>query len=203
MSNGNKVTFYHHPYSRARIAHWMLEECGAEYEIKHVDFKKGDNKTPDFLSVNPMGKLPTIVHRGHVVTEAAAICTYLADAFPESRLAPEVHDPMRGDYYRWLFFAATNIEPAMMDRKFPRVNAPPASSVGYGNYDYVFNTLEKAMQNGDWILGSKFSAADVYIGSSIWYGFMIQEIDKRDTFKRYLSRCEQRPAFQRFTKQFG
>ena len=115
-----RVTFYHNPMSRGRIAHWMLEESGAPYDVKILSFEKGEHKAPEYLAINPMGKVPAIVHRGTVVTEAAAICAYLADAFPQNDLAPALDDPARGTYYRWLFFGAGCIEPALVDRLFAR-----------------------------------------------------------------------------------
>ena len=116
----DRVTFYHNPMSRGRIVHWMLEEAGAAYDVKLLDFEKREHKTPEFLAVNPMGKIPTIVHRGVVVTETPAILAYLADAFPGAGLAPRSDDPARGPYFRWLFFGASCIEPALIDRMLSR-----------------------------------------------------------------------------------
>lgn len=197
-----KVTFYYNPMSRGRIVHWMLEETGAEYEIKLLDWKKADHKSPEYLKLNPMGKIPTIVHRNTVVTECAAICTYLADAFPQAGLAPEALDPARGTYYRWLFFAASCVEPAFLDRKFPRVGSPRASAMGHGNYTDTVNTLEKAVSNG-YIAGDRFSAADVYIASQIEWGLFTKDLEARPAFKLYLELCTRRPAYRRFTEQAG
>ena len=136
----DRVTFFHNPMSRGRIVHWMLEECGAPYDVKVLDFEKREHKTPEYLAINPMGKIPAIVHRGTVVTEAAAICAYLADAFPQAGLAPSTSDPARGTYYRWMFFGAGCLEPALVDKLSARPPAQEGAS-GYGTYD---NTVAAA-----------------------------------------------------------
>jgi glutathione S-transferase len=195
------IAFYHSPMSRGRIVHWMLEEVGAPYEVKLVRFDKMEHKKPDFLAVNPMGKLPAIVHRGVVVTEAAAICAYLADAFPQARLAPEPTDPKRGTYLRWLFFGAGCLEPALIDRMFARPQVERPSTLGYGNYEDTLNALEKAITPGPFILGETFSAADVYIASGIGWGLMVKSLEPRPSFVEYATRCQQRPAAQRMLAQ--
>jgi glutathione S-transferase len=197
----NTVTFYHNPMSRGRIVHWMLEEANAPYEMKVVSFAKGEHKSPEFLAVNPMGKIPAIVHRGTVVTEAAAICAYLADAFPAAGLAPKLDDSKRGDYFRWLFFSAGCAEAAIVDRMFERPAPSRPAALGYGNYDDAINTLEKALTPGPFILGEKFSAADVYTGSAIGWGLMMKALEPRPAFTQYLGRLSARPAFQRVTAQ--
>src|SRR5690606_23241418 len=156
----DRVTFYHNPMSRGRIVHWMLEECGAPYDVKVLDFEKREHKTPEYLAINPMGKIPAIVHRGTVVTEAGAICAYLADAFPQAGLAPSTSDPARGTYYRWLFFGAGCLEPALVDKMSSRPAANESAS-GYGTYENAVAALEKALTPGPFILGERFSAADV------------------------------------------
>src|SRR5205085_10987449 len=128
-----------------------------------------------FLALNPMGKLPTLVHRGVVITEASAICAYLADAFPAAKLAPPVDDPRRGTYYRWLFFVASCLEYAAFDRSMQREGAQP-SRVGYGTYEDTLNAVEKAITPGPWILGEQFTAADVYLGSHLSWGMMVTSI---------------------------
>lgn len=195
------IVFYHNPMSRGRIAHWMLEEVGEPYHVELVSFDKGAHKKPAFLAINPMGKIPAIVHRGTVITEAAAICTYLADAFPKAQLAPALDDPARGTYLRWLFFSAGCVEPAVTDKMFSRPQVDRPGALGYGNYDDVLNTLEKAITPGPFILGERFSAADVYAGSQIGWGMMTRSIEPRAAFQSYLARCSERPAFKRFTEQ--
>jgi len=197
----DKITFYHNPMSRGRIVHWMLEEVGAPYEIKVVDFEKMQHKSQDFLALNPMGKIPAIVHRGTVITEAAAICAYLADAFPEKGLSPALDDPKRGTYYRWLFFGAGCVEPAIIDHMFSRPAPSRPAAMGYGNYPDTVNTLEKAITPGPFILGRSFSAADVYIGSAIGWGMMTKALEPRPAFGAYLTRVSERPAYQRSTAQ--
>lgn len=193
----DKVIFYHNPMSRGRIAHWMLEEVGAPYETKILSFEKREHKAPEFLAVNPMGKIPAIVHRGTVVTESAAICAYLADAFPKAQLAPAPSDPARGTYYRWLFFGAGCIEPALVDKMFTRAPVERPGVLGYGNYEDTLNAIEKAITPGPFILGEHFSAADVYVGSQIGYGMLTKSLEPRPAFVAYFERCSARPAHKR------
>ncbi|HEV7556476.1 MAG TPA: glutathione S-transferase family protein [Kofleriaceae bacterium] len=193
----DEILLYYNPQSRARIVHWMLEEVGAPYRIELVRFDKRDNKSDAFLAINPMGKVPAIVHRGVVVTEAAAICTYLADAFPKAGLAPAFDDPARGTYLRWLFFAAGCVEPAIVDKSFSRPPVERPGANGYGTYEDTIATLERAVVPGPFILGERFSAADVYVGSAIGYGMMFKSIEPRPSFVAYQGRLAQRPAFQR------
>jgi len=193
------LIFYHNPMSRGRIAHWMLEETGAPYETKVLDFTKGEHKSAEYLKLNPMGKIPTIVHDGVVVSECAAICTYLADVFPEKKLAPPVGDPARGAYYRWLFFGAGCVEPAVLDKSFNRPPVERKGAVGYGSYEDTIATLEKAVEKGPWILGEQFSAADVYVGSQIGWGMFTKGIEPRPAFQQYLARISERPAYKKAT----
>jgi glutathione S-transferase len=192
----DRITFYHNPQSRARIVHWMLEELGEPYDTKVLDFDKGEHKTPEYLAINPMGKVPAIVHRGTVVTESAAICAYLADAFPRAQLAPALDDPARGTYYRWLFFAAGCVEPAIVDKMFARPPVERRGALGYGSYTDTLNALEKALAPGPFVLGERFSAADVYLGSQVGWGLMTQCLEPRPAFERYWQRCMTRPALR-------
>ncbi|MGZ3422926.1 MAG: glutathione S-transferase family protein [Polyangiales bacterium] len=193
----DEIIFYHNPQSRGRMAHWMLEEIGAPYRIELLDFAKGEHKKPDYLAVNPMGKIPAIVHRGVVVTEVAAICAYLADAFPRAKLAPAVDDPRRGTYFRWMFFGAGCFEPALVDHMFKRTPVERPGSIGYGTYEDTLHALEKAITPGPWILGDTFSAADVFVGSQIGYGLMTKALEPRPAFVAYVGRTMERPAFKR------
>lgn len=195
------IVFFHNPQSRGRIAHWMLEEVGVPYKTELLRFDRGEHKKPQFLAINPMGKIPTIKHGDVVVTEAAAICAYLADAFPAANLAPATTSPERGTYYRWLFFGAGCVEPALVDRLFQRPQVERPGALGYGSYDDTLQALEKAVSNGKWILGERFSAADVYVGSQIGWGMMIKAIEPRPAFQEYLARCGERPAFKRMVAQ--
>lgn len=192
-----ELVFYHNPQSRGRIVHWMLEEVGAPYKTELLRFDRGEHKQPSFLAINPMGKVPTLQHGDTVVTEAAAICAYLADAFPSANLAPATTARERGTYYRWLFFGAGCVEPAMVDRMFQRPQVDRPGALGYGSYDDTVRALESAVSAGPWLLGERFSAADVYIGSEIAWGMMAKALEPRQAFQEYVARCGQRPAFQR------
>ena len=196
-----EVVFYHNPMSRGRMVHWMLEETGAPYRTLPVSFDKGENKKPAFLAVNPMGKLPTIVHRGTVVTECGAIITYLADAFPAAKLAPAVGDPERGTYLRWMFFGQGCIESALIDRMLSRPPVDRPAALGYGKYDDVVHALETALTPGPYILGERFSAVDVYVGSQLAFGMMTKSLEPRPAFQRYVDLLAQRPAYRRFSEQ--
>lgn len=195
------LILYYNPMSRARIVHWMLEEVGAPYRLELLRFDQGENKKPGFLALNPMGKLPTLVHRNVVVTESAAICTYLADAFPAAKLAPANDEPARGTYLRWMFFGAGCVEPATLDRMFSRPPAERTAAVGYGTYAQTIAALEGAVTPGPYILGDRFTAADVYIGSQIRFGLMMKSIDPSAVFEAYLARLAARPAYRRADSQ--
>jgi glutathione S-transferase len=198
----DEVVLYYNPMSRARIAHWMLEEAGAPYRLELVNLQKGENKQPAFLAVNPMGKLPAIAHRGVVVTESPAICAYLADAFPSAGLAPALTSPERGTYYRWFFFGAGCVDPAMLDKMTGRPPSPRPTANGYGCYEDTMNALEKALSPGPYILGERFSAVDVYIGSQIRFGMlMTKTLEPRPAFTAYLQRLADRPASKRVEEQ--
>lgn len=186
------LTFYTNPMSRGRIVRWMLEEVGQPYDTVIVDWQdKGDLR-----SVNPLGKVPTIVHDGRTVTEAAAICAYLADAFPQAGLAPAPAD--RADYYRWLFFAAGPTEAAITDKALGvEVPKDKRMMVGYGSLDDMIATLETAVTGRDYITGGSFTAADVYVGSQIGWGTMFGSLPKLDAFTAYLERLQARPAYKR------
>jgi glutathione S-transferase len=194
-----EIVFYHNPRSRAQMVHWMLEEAGALYRIVLIDLEKGEHKTPAFLALNPMGKLPTIVHRGVIVTETAAIIAYLADTFPAAELAPPPGDAARGTYYRWLLFGAGCIEPAVLDKLMKRPEIERKGAAGWGSYDDVVATLKKALARGPYLLGDKFSAADVYIGSEIRFAmtFGAPGLKGEKVFDDYIARLSARPAAQR------
>lgn len=194
----DEIVFYTHPQSRGRIVRWMLEEVGQPYRTEVLGYGE-DMKSPAYLAINPMGKVPAIVHRGVVVTEAAAICGYLADAFPQAGLAPAQDDPLRGSYFRWLFFAAGPVEAAVSAKAFGLL-APPdkAGMVGYGSFERMADTLEKAAAGAaPWLLGERFSAADVYLGSQVLWGTMFKTLPERPAFAEYAARLCARPAWQR------
>ncbi len=194
----DEIVVYTHPQSRGRIVRWMLEEVGQPYRTEVLGYGE-DMKSPAYLAINPMGKVPAIVHRGVVVTEAAAICGYLADAFPQAGLAPAQDDPLRGSYFRWLFFAAGPVEAAVSAKAFGLL-APPdkAGMVGYGSFERMADTLEKAAAGAaPWLLGERFSAADVYLGSQVLWGTMFKTLPEREAFAGYGERLRARPAWQR------
>ena len=197
----DEVIFYHNPMSRARMIHYMLEEVGAPYRVELISLQKGEQKQPAFLKINPMGKLPAIVHRGVTVTETAAICAYLADAFPAAQLAPRLDDPARGTYLRWMFFGASCVDPGIIDRMLHRPTPEQTGALGYGTFENMAVVLEQAITPGPWILGDRFSAADVYIGSQINFGMMTKVLEPRPSFTAYAERISQRPAFKRFDAQ--
>jgi len=196
-----EIVFYHNPMSRGRMVHWMLEEIGVPYRTELLSFDKGEHKKPAFLALNPMGKLPAIVHRGTVVTECGAIITYLADAFPAAKLAPAGDDTARGTYLRWMFFGQGCIEPALIDRMLARPPPTRPTAVGYGNYDDVVKALDIALTPGPYILGERFSAVDVYIGSQLGFGMMTKSLDPQPIFQNYVGLLSQRPAYKRFNEQ--
>ena len=191
----DEIVFYTNPQSRGRIARWMLEEVGRPYRTVVLDYGT-TMKAPEYLAINPMGKVPAITHRGVVVTEGAAVCAYLADAFPEAGLAPALDDPARGPYLRWMFFAAGPVE-AAVTAKALNLLAPAdrAAMAGYGTFENVVDALEALVSGpGPWILGDRFSAADVYVGSQIGWGLMFKTLPERDAFKTYAERLFARPA---------
>ena len=143
-----EITLYHFPLSRSAVTRWLLEELGQPYEIKLMRLREGEQYAPEFRALNPMAKLPTIVHRGVPVSESAAICTYLADEFPEAKLNKPIGDPDRGPYLKWLFFGPSCVEPAITDKAFPRVTQPPRAAAGYGDFDSVLEVLTGAMGKG-------------------------------------------------------
>ena len=198
----NKVHFYYHPHTRGRIVHWMLEEVGQPYEVHFLDIKQGANRKSEYLAINPMGKIPAITHKGVTVTEAPAICAYLADAFPAARLAPSIDSPDRGSYYRWLFFTASCVEYASFDRQNPRAQPVERGRIGYGTYEETIDTLAGALDKAGptgFIAGPNFSAADVYVASALGWGILTQAIDARPIFLNYMEKCQSRPAFKSFT----
>jgi glutathione S-transferase len=186
------LVFYTNPMSRGRIVRWMLEEVDQPYRTEIMGYADS-MKSADYLAINPMGKVPAIKHGGTVVTEGAAICAYLADAFPEAGLAPPLAD--RGDYYRWLFFAAGPIEAAVSARSLGFEPKPEQRRmVGFGCLDDVTNALEAAVTGREFIAGGRFSAADVYVGSQIGWGMQFGSIEKRPAFEAYWAGLFNRPA---------
>jgi glutathione S-transferase len=191
------LTLYHIAPSRSSIVHWMLEEVGAPYDIHLLSMKRGENRAPEYLAVNPMGKVPALRHGDVVITEAGAICAYLADEFPDRKLNIPVGSPRRGIYLKWLFFGPSCVEPAIMDRAFPRKEEAPIGALGYGNYDTVIDVVAKAVAGGPYLMGEQFTAADVVIGSGLRWGMQFKLLPERPEFLAYTGRLAQRPALQR------
>lgn len=193
----DELVLYTNPMSRGRIARWMMEEIGQPYRAEILGFD-ASMKSADYKALNPMGKVPTLVHGDTVVTECAAICAYMADAFPQAGLAPEPGSRLRGLYYRWMFFAAGPIEAAVASKAFG-LEVPPdrARAIGYGTYADAMDTLEYAVTRSEYVAGERFSAADVYVGSQVLWGLQFGTIEKRPAFEAYGARLTTRPAARR------
>jgi glutathione S-transferase len=189
------LTLYTNPLSRGRIARWMLEEVGQPYDVVVLDYGT-TMKGADYLAINPMGKVPAIKHGDTVVTEAAAVCAYLADAFPQAKLAPSSGNKLRGPYYRWLFYAAGPVE-QMTGIHALAVDVPPEKSrmVGYGTRAEVHDVLERTAASAKpWLLGEQFTAADVYLGAQLSWGMRFGWLEKRPAMEAYVERLMSRPA---------
>ncbi len=193
-SSPSGLTFYTNPMSRGQIARWALHEAGVDYDQKIVEYAE-DMKSAEYLAINPMGKVPAIVHDGKTVTECAAICAYLADAFPDVGLAPTSNE--RADYYRWLFFAAGPIEQAVLDRTLGRsVTAEQERTAGYGSYDRAMDVLDQMLQSRDYVCGDRFTMADVYVGSQVDWGLQFKTFPERDSFIAYTERLREREKYK-------
>jgi glutathione S-transferase len=196
-----KLTLYHAAPSRSSITRWMLEEIGEPYDIHLLSLSSGDNRTPDYLAINPMGKVPALKHGDTVITEAAAICAYLADEFPRAKLNVPIGAPRRGVYLKWLFFGPSCIEAAIMDRAFPRKEEARRAALGYGDFDTVMDVTAKALAKGPYLVGDQFTAADVVIGSTLRWGVMFKMLPERPEFTAYADRLAARSALQRAEAQ--
>ena len=193
----DELVLYTNPMSRGRVVRWMLEEIGQPYKVEVLDYAS-TMKGPAYVAINPMGKVPALRHGEAIVTETAAICAYLADAFPQARLAPPPGDRLRAPYYRWLFFCAGPYEAASSNKVLGFVVPPERERMmGYGNIGKVLSTLEAAVSSGDYLVGNSFTAADVYVGSQIGFGMMFGMLEARPAFERYWQRLSARPAFVR------
>jgi glutathione S-transferase len=190
-----QLTFYTHPQSRGRIARWMLEEIEQPYQTVLLDYRT-TMKAPDYLRINPMGKVPAVVHGTRIITETPAVVTYLADTFPGAGLMPDD----RAAFYRWMFFAAGPLEAAIVNAALGVKVAPEQSGfVGYGSLDRVLDTLDAALTERNWLAGDSFSAADLYVGSQIGYGLRFNTIPARASFTAYWDRMKDRPAYRSAT----
>lgn len=190
----DELVFYTNPQSRGRIIRWMLEEVGQPYRTEILDYAT-TMKAPEYLAINPMGKVPALRHGDTVITECAAICAYLADAFPAANLAPPHTDALRGPYYRWLFFGAGPLEAAWTNQALGVVVPPERERMaGYGTFATVLNVLESAVARTPYLVGDSFTATDLYIGSQLGFGLQFGMIEKRPAFVEYVGRLSARPA---------
>ncbi|WP_315759977.1 glutathione S-transferase family protein [Sphingomonas sp. Y38-1Y] len=188
------LTLYTNPMSRGQIGRWMVHETGLSHDVVLLDYGT-TMKASDYLAINPMGKVPAIVHKGQVVTEAAAICAYLAEVVPERELAPHLGE--RGDYYRWMFFAAGPLEQAVITRSLGfEVAADKQAMVGFGSYDQTVAALEGWLKTHDYVAARRFTAADVHVGSHVMWGLGFGTLPKLPAFEAYAARLAGRPAAQ-------
>ena len=196
----DELIFYTNPQSRGRMVRWMLEELGQPYRTELLDYAT-TMKAPAYRAINPMAKVPALKHGDAIVTETAAICTYLADAFPAAGLAPPPGSKLRASFYRWLFFAAGPLEAAASNKAMGFVVPPERERMmSYGNFAKTINTLEAAISSADYLVGNRFSAADLYVGAQIGFGMMFGTLEKRPAFERYWQRMSARPAYARAAK---
>ena len=189
------IVLYHHPFSRAATVLWMLEEVGVEHELRFVDILKGGQKAPEILALNPMGKLPLLTDGDMVVTEVAAIGLYLADRYAPGRLAPALDDPARGTYLRWSLFAPSVIEPGAMAKAAGWDYKP--GQAGWGDHESMLRAMESAVTGKDFLLGEKFSMADVIFGGTLRYMLRFKMVAATPAFAAYAERLDARPALQR------
>jgi glutathione S-transferase len=191
------LVLYHASPSRSSVALWMLEEVGQPYDVELLSLSKGENMKAEYLAVNPMGKVPALVHKGVAITEVAAICTYLADEFPDARLAVPTGTPRRGVYLKWMFFGPGCLEPAVTDRAAPRKDPARRAMLGYGDFDTTMNVIADQVARAPYLMGDQFTAADVLIGANLRWGMIFKMIPERKEFVDYVARLTVREACQR------
>jgi glutathione S-transferase len=199
MAASRKVIFYHSPQSRSAGTLVLLEELGADYELHVLNLKKGEQRGAAYLAVNPMGKVPAIVHDGALVTEQGAVYAYLADLYPEAGITPAIGDPLRGPYLRWLFYYGSSFEPALIDKSLKREPAP-ASTSPYGDYETMLKTLNDQLATGPFLLGERFTAADVLWGTALRWTTMFKLVPETPVVTGYIARVTSRPAVGRAAK---
>jgi glutathione S-transferase len=191
-----KVIFFHAPQSRSGGTLALLEELGADYELRLLNLKKGEQRQPAYLAINPMGKVPAILHRDALVAEQPSVFLYLAELYPEARLAPPMGDPLRGPYLHWLVYYGSSFEPAIVDRSQKREPVPPMTSP-YGAWDDVLRTIQAQLAKGPYLLGERFTAADVLWGSALHWTTLFQLVPETPDIRAYIERVISRPAMQR------
>ena len=194
--NQPRVTFFHAPQSRSGGTRALFEELGVDYDLHVLNLKNGEQREPAYLAINPMGKVPAIRHGDALITEQPAVFIYLADLYPEAKLAPPLGDPLRGPYLRWLVYYGSCFEPAVVDKSMQREPAPP-STCGYGDYDTMLKTLVDQLEKGPWLLGDTFSAADVLWGTALNWTTMFKLVPELPVIRAYIDRVLARPATQR------
>jgi glutathione S-transferase len=193
MTSDRKLTFFHSPNTRSGGTRILLEELGVPYELHAINMKKGEQRQPGYLAVNPMGKVPAIRHGDTLVTEQAAVFMYLADEFPQAGLAPAIGDPLRGAYLRWMVFYGSSFEPALIDRAMKREPAPHSMST-YGDYDTMLKTVTDQLARGPYMLGERFSAADILWGTALTWTVSFKMVPELPVIKAYTDRVNARPA---------
>jgi glutathione S-transferase len=196
MKDRRRLTFFHAPNSRSSGVLALLEELGAEYELRVLNLKAGEQRAPAYLAVNPMGKVPALLHGDSLVTEQVAVYVYLADLYPETGLAPAPNDPLRGPYLRWLAFYGSCFEPAVIDRSMKRDPAPAATSP-YGDFDTMLRTLTDQLEHGPYLFGNRFTAADVLWGSALAWTTGFGLVPASPPIDRYVQAVQSRPAMMR------
>jgi glutathione S-transferase len=196
MTANRHLILFHNPQSRSAGAHILLEELQADYSLHVLNFRSGDTRKPEYLAINPMGKIPAIKHGDVVVTEQAAVYMYAAELYPEAKMSPAIGDPLRGPYLRWMVFYGSCFEPALTDRSMNREPAP-ASRSPYGDYDSVISTLTKQLAKGPWLLGDTFTAADVLWGAALTWVTGFKLVPELPEIKAYIDRFNARPAVVR------
>lgn len=196
MHDRPHVTFFHAPQSRSGVSLALLEELDADYDLQLLNLKTGSQRQPAYLAVNPMGKVPAVLHDGALVTEQPAVMLYLADLYPQAGLAPAIGDPLRGPYLRWMVFYGSCFEPALVDRSLQREPASPATSP-YGTWDAVFSVLTNQLAQGPYLLGERFTAADVLWGSALNWVILFKLVPETALLRAYIDRVMRRPAMQR------
>jgi glutathione S-transferase len=199
MTGDRRLTLFHAPQSRSVGALILLEELAADYELRVIDLKKNEQRQPAYLAVNPMGKVPALVHGGALVTEQGAVYAYAADLYPDAGIAPAIGDALRGPYLRWLFFYGSSFEPAVVDRSLKREPAPPSTSPS-GDFDTTIRTLLQQLGEGPYLLGERFTAADILWGTALRWMTMFKLVAETPAVKGYVERVGTRPAALRAAK---
>jgi glutathione S-transferase len=195
MTTSDTLTFYHCPNTRSSAVGLLLEELGAPYELHAMSMKKGEQREAAYLKVNPLGKVPALMHRGHVVTESVACFLYLADEFPKAGLAPAIGDPLRGPYLRWMTIYGSAFEPSVVDKALGTVIPPERTGMStYGSFDALLKTIDTQLAKGPWLLGEKFTAADVLWGTGLTWTTGFKLVPETPVIKAYLARCAARPS---------